>query len=492
MLITFIVLYLVITVGVGVYASGRIRTGDDYVNAGRNLPFFFNSFALFAMWYGAETIFGAAGRFMESGLIGVIEEPLGAALCLILFGAFLAKPLYKRNILTIADLFKEAYGKKVEFISSCFMLVTYIGYIAAQMVALGILLKLIIGLELSTGILISSAVVTAYTFAGGMWAVSITDFFQSIMIVLGLCVLCFSLVSDIGGLDKVIESTPKGFFDILPQGNAESINEWVTAWMVIGLGSLASQDIFQRVNSAKSVKVAVYSTYFGAGMYLFFSIIPMLIALCVRIMDPARVQAGTSIDFQEIIPQIAVNSSNPFVQILFLGALVSAILSTCSGALLAPSAILAENILKPMMERKTKRKLDVWMVRLSVIIMSLISTILAMSENDIYEMVGDSGVLALTSILVPTFYAIYSKKPSVWGALGAMFIGALGWASKEYASYYSTWYATLPVSAWIIGGVSSLLGYWGGQIAEHIHHSENHLVHVFVRSESSHRFRMKK
>jgi Na+/proline symporter len=78
MLITFIVLYLVITVGVGVYASKRIRTGDDYVNAGRNLPFFFNAFALFAMWYGAETIFGAAGRFMESGLIGVIEEPLGA------------------------------------------------------------------------------------------------------------------------------------------------------------------------------------------------------------------------------------------------------------------------------------------------------------------------------------------------------------------------------------------------------------------------------
>ncbi|MGL5636378.1 MAG: sodium:solute symporter family protein, partial [Bacteroidales bacterium] len=452
MLITFIVLYLVITVGIGVYASKKIRTGDDYVNAGRNLPFFFNSFALFAMWYGAETIFGAAGRFMESGLIGVIEEPLGAALCLVLFGAFLAKPLYKRNILTIADLFKEAYGDKIEFISSCFMLVTYIGYIAAQMVALGILLKLIIGLELSTGILISSAVVTAYTFAGGMWAVSITDFFQSIMIVLGLCVLCFTLITQIGGLEVVLDSAPKGFFNILPEKNAESINEWVTAWMVIGLGSLASQDIFQRVNSAKNVKVAVRSTYFGAGMYLFFSIIPMLIALCVRIMDPARVQAGTSVDFQEIIPQIAVSSGNPFVQILFLGALVSAILSTCSGALLAPSAILAENIMKPLLEGRTKRKLDVWMVRLSVVIMSVVSTVLAMSENDIYAMVGDSGVLALTSILVPTFYAIYSKRPSRAGAMGAMFIGAIAWASKEYASYYWKAYEALPVSAWIIGG----------------------------------------
>lgn len=472
MLITFIVLYLVITVGIGVYASKKIRTGDDYVNAGRNLPFFFNSFALFAMWYGAETIFGAAGRFMESGLIGVIEEPLGAALCLVLFGAFLAKPLYKRNILTIADLFKEAYGDKIEFISSCFMLITYIGYIAAQMVALGILLKLIIGLELSTGILISSAVVTAYTFAGGMWAVSITDFFQSIMIVLGLCVLCFTLVTQIGGLDIVLDSAPKGFFNILPEKNAESINEWVTAWMVIGLGSLASQDIFQRVNSAKNVKIAVRSTYFGAGMYLFFSIIPMLIALCVRIMDPARVQAGTSVDFQEIIPQIAVSSGNPFVQILFLGALVSAILSTCSGALLAPSAILAENIMKPLMERRTKKKLDVWMVRLSVVIMSVVSTVLAMSENDIYAMVGDSGVLALTSILVPTFYAIYSKKPSKGGAMGAMFIGAIAWASKEYASYYWEAYEALPVSAWIIGGVFSLIGYWFGQLVEQVQ-SEN-------------------
>ncbi|MGL4806568.1 MAG: sodium:solute symporter family protein, partial [Bacteroidales bacterium] len=400
---------------------------------------------------------------------------LGAALCLVLFGAFLAKPLYKRNILTIADLFKEAYGDKIEFISSCFMLVTYIGYIAAQMVALGILLKLIIGLELSTGILISSAVVTAYTFAGGMWAVSITDFFQSIMIVLGLCVLCFTLITQIGGLEVVLDSAPKGFFNILPEKNAESINEWVTAWMVIGLGSLASQDIFQRVNSAKNVKVAVRSTYFGAGMYLFFSIIPMLIALCVRIMDPARVQAGTSVDFQEIIPQIAVSSGNPFVQILFLGALVSAILSTCSGALLAPSAILAENIMKPLLEGRTKRKLDVWMVRLSVVIMSVVSTVLAMSENDIYAMVGDSGVLALTSILVPTFYAIYSKRPSRAGAMGAMFIGAIAWASKEYASYYWKAYEALPVSAWIIGGIFSLIGYWAGQLVERFQ-SENSIT----------------
>lgn len=304
---------------------------------------------------------------------------------------------------------------------------------------------------------------------------SITDFFQSIMIVLGLCVLCFTLVTQIGGLDVVLDSAPKGFFNILPEKNAESINEWVTAWMVIGLGSLASQDIFQRVNSAKNVKVAVRSTYFGAGMYLFFSIIPMLIALCVRIMDPARVQAGTSVDFQEIIPQIAVSSGNPFVQILFLGALVSAILSTCSGALLAPSAILAENIMKPLLEGRTKRKLDVWMVRLSVVIMSVVSTVLAMSENDIYAMVGDSGVLALTSILVPTFYAIYSKRPSRAGAMGAMFIGAIAWASKEYASYYWKAYEALPVSAWIIGGVFSLIGYWAGQLVERFQ-SENSIA----------------
>lgn len=478
MLALFVTLYLVATVTIGFYSTKFIKNTGDFVNAGRGLPFVFNSFALFALWFGAETVFGASGRFIEGGLLGVIEDPLGSAFCLILFGLFLARPLYRRNILTIGDLFKNAYGRKIELISAALMVFTFFGFIAAQLVALAISLKLIFGFTLTTGILISSLVVTLYTFMGGMWAISISDFMQSIIIILGLGILAFMLVSQVGGVEAVIAKAPENHFQFFPNATAHDIDEWVSAWCVIGLGSLASQDIFQRVNSARNIKSAVYSTYVGAGMYILFSIFPLTIALCARILYPEIMNPENGFDLQEVVPQLIMGHMPMFVQIFFFGALVSAILSTCSGALLAPSTILAENIIKPLWQSRTDRKLHLWTVRLSIIIMSLVSTCMALVETDIYRLVGDSGIVALVSILVPTFAAIYHKKPSRMGALWAMFFGLFiwfmrekagdiaGWLSFDWWKGFFTWYSEIPVSAWIIGPIGSLVGYHIGWAIE--------------------------
>lgn len=474
MLAFFVVIYLMITIGIGFYATRFIKNTNDFVNTGRGLPFIFNSFALFALWFGAETVFGASGRFVEDGILGVIEDPLGSALCLILYGLFLARPLYKRNILTLGDLFAKAYGQKAEIISSVLMLFTFFGFVAAQLVALAISLNIIFGIDQQLAILISSVIVTVYTFFGGMWAISISDFIQSIVIILGLGTLAFMMVDQVGGIGAVLEQAPEKHFQFLPDKDPHAINEWVSAWIVIGLGSLASQDIFQRINASRNIKSAVRSTYAGAGMYLVFSILPLTIALCARLLYP-EILNSASVDLQEVIPQMVLTHSPLFVQIMFFGALLSAIMSTCSGALLAPSTILAENIMKPLTQ-KSGTKLHLVTVKISILIVSTISTGMAMSNKDIYELVGDSSIVALVCILIPTFAAIYHKRPSVHGAFWAMGLGLSIWATREYASTcfnvtgisFFQWYDTIPVSAWIIGPIGSLAGYfigWGFEVA---------------------------
>ncbi|MGL4292943.1 MAG: sodium:solute symporter family protein [Bacteroidales bacterium] len=468
MLAFFVVIYLMITVGIGFYATRFIKNTNDFVNTGRGLPFVFNAFALFALWFGAETVFGASGRFVEDGILGVIEDPLGSALCLVLYGLFLARPLYKRNILTLGDLFAKAYGKKAEIISSILMLFTFFGFVAAQLVALAISLNIIFGIDQQLAILLSSIIVTIYTFFGGMWAISISDFIQSIVIILGLGTLAFMMVGQVGGIEALIEKAPENHFQFLPEKDPHAINEWVSAWIVIGLGSLASQDIFQRINASRNIKSAVRSTYAGAAMYLVFSILPLTIALCARLLYP-EILNSDSVDLQEVIPQMVLTHSPLFVQIMFFGALLSAIMSTCSGALLAPSTILAENIVKPLTQ-KTGTKLHLATVKISILVVSAISTLMAMSNKDIYELVGDSSIVALVCILIPTFAAIYHKRPSIIGAFGAMTMGLFIWATREYASFcfdftglsFFDWYATIPVSAWIIGPLGSLLGYFIG------------------------------
>ena len=184
MLLLFIGGYLLLTLGIGWWASRRVHSTKDFVIAGRNLPMVVAASALFATWFGSETIMGASSEFVEHGLIGVIEDPFGAALCLVLVGAFFARPLYKLNIITFNDFFRIRFSRQAEVISALFMIPSYFGWIAAQLVAMAIILNTIAGLTLLQGILLCALIVVFYTYIGGMWAVSITDFLQTIMIII--------------------------------------------------------------------------------------------------------------------------------------------------------------------------------------------------------------------------------------------------------------------------------------------------------------------
>ena len=189
MLLSFVIAYLATTVLIGITLSRRIHTTSDFITAGRSLPLVINGAALFALWYGSETILGASGEFAQHGLQGVIEDPFGGVLCFLLFGLFFARRLYRLNILTIPDLFRTKYGVTAERISALMMVMSFFGYAAAQMVALGLIFQVVTDIPLTTSIVIGATLVTIYTAAGGMWAVSVTDFIQSIMIIIGLRLL---------------------------------------------------------------------------------------------------------------------------------------------------------------------------------------------------------------------------------------------------------------------------------------------------------------
>jgi SSS family solute:Na+ symporter len=209
--------------------------------AGRSLPLTLSSAALFATWFGSETVFGASSEFLKGGLYGVIEDPFGAALCLLLFGLFFARKLYNMNLLTLGDFFKIKYGKKIELVASAFLALPYVGYIAAQLVAMGLILNVVTGMVVWQGVVISALVVTLYTYVGGMWAISITDFIQSIIIVVGLLVLAIVLADKAGGVGVVIEGMPEENFRFLPRANLKEVVSYVAAWCVLGLGSIPSQ-----------------------------------------------------------------------------------------------------------------------------------------------------------------------------------------------------------------------------------------------------------
>lgn len=413
------------TVLLGWWASRFVKNANDFVVAGRQMPLMVVSAGLFATWFGSETVMGASTAFLQEGVMGIIEDPLGAALCLFFVGLFMARPLYRMNLLTFSDFFRGRYNKAAESLSAVVMIPSYWGWIAAQLIALATILKVITGIEIGYGVMIFSIIVMFYTYIGGMWAVSVTDFVQTIMIIIGMLVVMFSLVTDVGGWSVIWAKahTEPEIFRAVPHNTPKDIVAYIAAWVTVGLGSVPQQDVFMRVMSAKNEQTAVRGAYVSGVMYLTVGLIPLVIAYCGRMLYPELLQGDTS-NLEMFIPTMVQKHTGIVTQVFFYGALMSAVLSTASGAILAPSTVIGENIIKNFYPDISDEKLLLSM-RLSVVGVTIGAVIFTTFDQSIYELVRQSSEISLVALFVPMLAGLYWKRTSSFGAMASM-IGGLG------------------------------------------------------------------
>jgi len=447
LLATYILIYLAITLAIGIFSSRYIKGSGDFILAGRRLPLFMAASALFATWFGSETILGASSEFVSNGFLGVIEDPFGAALCLILVGAFFARPLYKMGINTFGDFYRLKFGKRVEMIAGICLVLSYFGWVAAQLVALGIMGELILGVPIEVGILVGALIVLIYTISGGLWAVAITDTIQTVMIVVGLVVIAISLTNSTEGFTEVVNHVPNHFYRFLPDGNFNDIMVYLAAWITIGLGSIPQQDVFQRVMAGKNEKIAVQSSYLGGILYLTIGLLPLYIGLCANYIDPEYAQA---LDRESILPQIVLSKTGLGIQVLFFGALISAILSTTSGAILAPATILSENLLKPLFKKGITDKQELLLIRASIVLVTAVSISFAFKQGNIYDLVSVSSSMSLVSLFIPLVAGIYFRRRSEAAALCSIIAGFVVWLLTDLFE------SQVPSLVW------GLLASWGG------------------------------
>lgn len=406
-----------------------------------------SSAALFATWFGSETVFGASSEFLKGGLYSVIEDPFGASLCLLLFGSFFVRKIYNMKLLTLGDFFKIRYGNKTELVASFFLAPPYIGYIAAQLVAMGLILNVVIGIAVWQGVVVSALIVTLYTYVGGMWAISITDFIQSIIIVIGMVVLAIVLSNKTGGVSTILASVPSETFKFFPQWELKEVVSYIAAWCVLGLGSIPSQDVFQRAMSSKTAQTAVWSCHIAAVLYLTIAMLPLFISLCIKHLYGDNLSG----DAQLTLPNMVMLHTSMPIQILFFGSLLSAIMSTTSSAILAPAAICAENIVKPLSRHKYSDKQLLLVTRISVLLFSATATIMACLRSNIYELVSESSILSLVSLFVPLTMGLYWKRSSSAGALISMVVGIITWIIFEV--YETSWPSLVPATLASLAGM---------------------------------------
>src|SRR4051812_24030569 len=258
-LITFVVLYLLGTLGLGAWAGTRIKSTSDFAVAGRSLPLVMVITTTFATWFGAETVMGIPARFVQGGLGSIVEDPFGAGTCLILVGAFFAIRLYRLNLLTIGDFYRGRYGRGVEVFCSGAIILSYLGWVAAQITALGVVFSVLTNGAMSetAGMVVGTLAVLVYVVIGGFLAVAWTDFIQMIVLVVGMSIIAVFASDLAGGTDKVFAlAHSHRLFDFLPPPSFTDVAFFIGAGLTMMLGSIPQQDVFQRVMSARNQNIA--------------------------------------------------------------------------------------------------------------------------------------------------------------------------------------------------------------------------------------------
>jgi Na+/proline symporter len=487
MLIWFVVLYLMVSVGIGLYVAARgVHNTKDFAVAGRHLPLPVVTATVFATWFGAEAVFGASSTFVKEGLRGVVADPFGSSMCLVIAGIFFSRYLYKLNIITLGDFYRMRYNRTVEVVTTLCIVASYLGWVSAQIKALGLVLNVVTdGMVTQTaGMILGAAVVLTYTTLGGMLSVAILDFVQMAVSMGGLFYIATVMADKTGGVATVIHHADlAGKFEFFPEADPLKWLAFVAAWLTMMLGSVPQQDVFQRITSAKTAKIAIWGSFLGAGIYFCFTFVPMFIAYSATLINPEvylpLLQSDAPADFQRVLPMLVMAETPLFAQVIFFGAVLSAIMSCSSATLLAPSVTFAENIVRGFYPHMGDHAF-LRVMRLCIVGFAILVLAFALISNaSIFKMVENAYKVTLAGAFVPLFAGALWKRATTQGALAAIIGGLSSWLLIQFLVGDEG-----PVPPQLIGlGISllgmvigSLLPQWVGRPTPHedIHQALHH------------------
>lgn len=411
-------LYLAVMLGIALWTREKVHSTEDFLVAGRRLPLSMAWATLFATWFGAGTLLASADEVSQQGLRAVALEPLGAGICLILAGLFFARPLWEAKLLTLADYYKLRFGRRAELLFSL-NAVTYFGWIAAQLVGMAGIFQVFFGWPLLLGVVVTAVVAVSYTLLGGMWSVTLTDALQIGVLLVGLAVICWRVLSGQGDGDLVqgvawlTASVKPGHLVLVPSETLPQLMKWVNLLIIGSLGNLAGSDLMQRVFASKTPQVARNACLLAGVLYIIVGVAPATLGLVASVLLPSEVT-------EAVLPALAQKVLTPGLTVVFVLALASAVFSTIDSAILTASSVLAHNVLRAFVPERIN---TLTLTRICVIGVTLLSVTLALAGSSAYELLEGSYALSLAGPFVPLVLGLFWKRGGQRAAVTSLILG---------------------------------------------------------------------
>jgi Na+/proline symporter len=432
--------YLTAQIALGVWVSRRIGTEADYLVAGRKLGYALTTFSMFATWFGAETVISGAGRAYERGFSLNSPEPFGYGLCLLLLGGIFAVPLWRRQLTTLADLFRQRYSVRVERLAAIILIPSSIFWAAAQIRAFGnVVATASPDLSLETALAVAAGFTIIYTMFGGLLADAMTDLVQGVVLIVGLLVVTVGVYVAVGGMDGVqlaISSAEQTRVLMPDDGNWLDITE---AWAIPIIGSVVTTELVGRIVGTRSAAVARGSSLMAGAMYISIGLLPLFVGMVGMSLAP---DLG---DAEQLVPRVALQVLPTALYAIFAGGLVSAILSTVDSTLLVASGLLSHNLLIPVL-RITSEQTKVRLARAGVFMFGTMAFGLALGAESVFSLIQESSSIGSAGTIVTVCFALFTTFGGPRAAAATLAVSVVVYLAASFGELQAPFLASLAAS----------------------------------------------
>ncbi len=406
--------YLIIFIVIGILDEKKIHTFTDYSIAGKNQKLFSVVMTLLATVLGASTTIGITDTVYAIGFPGIWWLAFGA-LGLILQACFLSEGVREIDADTLPDLAKKTVGRTAELLIAIIIVVSWVGVVAGQLVAMNSLISFALGKSNAWIFAVVSLIVIAYTTIGGQMSVVRTDKLQLFVIFVAVFACMLYLYFFKGG------NTADVFHNIELLNESYRPSTLFTQFFVIGGVYFLGPDIMSRNFISRNGKTAKASAFISGFALLLFSLLITLIGMWLRYNVSAEQKgAGAALMY-------AVSLLPKGLAILLLFGLLSAILSSTDTCIINASSILAKDILK-------KERVEI--VRASVLLIGGLAFLLALlGRGDIMSLLTGAYSIYTPGVIFPLTVAIFAHKKQgvrkgIW--LSAVIAGGLCGLASSY------------------------------------------------------------
>ena len=412
-----VVVYSLVVIAIGLGARKKTGSQNGFFVAQRRIsvPFITGSFIATAV--GGSVTVGMAGLGFGQGLTGAWWLLVGS-IGLVFLGVFFAKKIRGAALYTLPEIVEKQYGRRVGLAASLLIVIAWVGVVAGQIVAAGKVLSILGIGSVAFWMVIFTIVFVAYTILGGQLSVIRTDFFQAIVVYLGIFVTLALLLPQAGGLEGLRLSLPQHHFSfpVSPQFDWKAL---LSLLILVGATYVVGPDMYTRLFCARDEKTAQRAAFLSASAFIPLAFAIVVIGMGARVIYP-------QISPEQAFPQVISGLLSPWLGGLILAALVAALMSSADTCLFSQSVILTQDVIKRFYPELDEKK-TILVTRLNVIFLGLVALGLAMLLRGVISSLLFAYTIFTCGLVVPVIAGFYREKLklSPLGALAALIGGGL-------------------------------------------------------------------